>query len=119
MKAQLKAMIVEETSEVLSELYPKPSGEFALDLRLVIGVDGKIGGDDFYLTICTPAYLSQLADECYGVMGCSYLIINHFDYNKIKQIIERYICYATGDSWYQLAMQIGTFARWEFDNYQT
>ncbi|WP_108026769.1 Imm8 family immunity protein [Burkholderia mayonis] len=46
------------------------------------------------------------------------LIVETYDYDVIKALIERYVARSDGDDWASIAAKLSRIGAWEFEDYQ-
>lgn len=76
------------------------------------------GSEAFDIQVCTPAWLkSQCAGEG-PIWGRHMLIVDVYDYEAIKGLIESYVA-RIDDDWATIAMTLSRIGAWEFEDYKT
>jgi len=113
---------------VLREIEPAVPGDFlsegdmaresSLLVRLVIGPEGAQGADNFDLMVSTPGGVAQsLAGDAYR-WGRHMLIVDRIDLDLVSRAVETALRRCEGNTWEEVAVKIGRFAAWEFEDYQ-
>lgn len=72
----------------LDEYTPENKYLFEIDLILVIGIKGKDGGDIFYLTVCSNAWIDEVNRNCHFSSKDGYLIVDEYDFFNIKKSLK-------------------------------
>ena len=91
----------------------------SLLVRLVIGPEEAAEADNFDLMICTPDGVAQsLAGDAYR-WGRHMLIVDRIDLDIVSRAVETILRRCEGKTWEEVAVKIGRFAAWEFEDYQT
>lgn len=105
-----------DIEEDLEVFVPKVQDNFAISIRLLIGLnDGSDASDLFELTICTPKWIeSNHSDPCF-LKGT--LIVSEYNFEKIQIYIEELLKNITGKDWDEKAKNLSYFMNWEFENY--
>ena len=117
MKAVLKNL--ETTLDLdLESFVPSTPDCFGIGVIAFFGVEGEIGEDMFSFTLCTPAWLEDLARRDTGIlMGRHFLIVLKYDFRRIKRFLEDYAAKCEGDTWPEIAEKLGRLGHWEFEDY--
>ncbi|MGH8417290.1 MAG: immunity 8 family protein [Pseudomonas sp.] len=95
---------------------PQNPDNFALSIRVRIGLDCTQGADDFELLICTPRWLEETVWD--ARWGSGLLIVRDFDFPIINRMINDFVSCCEGESWDAIVKQLRKTFSWEFDNYQ-
>jgi hypothetical protein len=117
MKPELKGYYSSDPGfEDLSSYVVPEDGDFSCLLTLLIGRDDSEGADEFYVRVCTPAWLTQhLRETKEGLLdGQHHLFVTRADIALVTGYIKKRLAALQGDDWQLLARQIDTFARWEY-----
>jgi len=102
----------------LESFVPSISECFGIDVTAHFGAEGEPGADLFDFTVCTPAWLEDLARRGSGIlMGRHFLIVLKFDFRRVKRFLEDYATKCDGDSWPEIAEKLGRVGHWEFEDY--
>jgi Immunity protein 8 len=96
----------------------RPAGEdFAVLLQLMVGPQDAAGEEAFSLTVCTAGWLARRAVEEGVVDGRHHLVVARYDWPLIERFIRRRVTAVTGDDWKAIAVKLGRFGQWEFEDY--
>lgn len=118
MKAEIKSLHSLQSEDTLINYWPDDVSSFGTWIRAYIGPQGEAGSEAFDIQVCTPDWLkSQCAAE--GPMwGRHMLIVETYDYDAIKGLIERYVESSEGDDWASIAGKLSRIGAWEFEDYR-
>ena len=118
MTATIKAVEITEVADLdPAKFKPDDPENFSCTFGLTIGPTDGEGGEQFYITVCTP---ERLADECREngfVWGRHRLIVPYFDLEKIYAIITKFVNNCSGTSWHEIATKLARLGAWEFEDY--
>ena len=116
MKAELKYLHSPEIFD-LAHFEPKNRKSFSFLLQIMVGPKGEEGEESFEVEVCTPRWLASNFDEERVILGSSYLIVQGYSYEKLKEFIIKYLDHCTGDNWLEVARKVSRLGQWEFENY--
>lgn len=102
----------------LFDYKPDDPEYFGFPLNLSIGTEGDRGADNFQLMVATPKYIQKMYPGQSAVLLRHFLVVFHYDFNEILDVINRYVRSIQDDSWEKIAAKIGQIALWEFEDYQ-
>lgn len=117
----MKPIIVSlDSSDVIDffDYQPEDPEDFGFPLNLTIGIEGQRGADNFELMVATPKYIQKMYPNQSAILLRHYLIVFHYDFNEILDVINNYVRSIEEDSWDKVAEKIGRIAHWEFEDYQ-
>lgn len=114
MRAELKDVSADDMD--IGSFVPADPKCFSIVLRLRIGVEGSSSGDDFELTICTPAWLQNNIWE--PMWGRHFLVVREFNYQEIVNTISKGVVACVGGDWIEVAGKLARLFAWEFEDYQ-
>jgi hypothetical protein len=117
MRAEIKKIFSLDVKNLV-EFVPDNPSNFSIPLRLVIGPAGETGEETFDVDVCTPEWLMQHFRGDFVVLIRHKILVNSFDFARIKQFIERYVRYCEGDDWNDVAQKLSRLGRWEFEDYR-
>jgi len=119
MNAEIRKLYSLEVEDDLSRYRPMSRDNFGTWIRASIGLAGQLGADNFELLVCTPQWLSQELGRESGIRwGRHSLIVLEYDFAVITNQLQRMVQQCTGPDWHSIAVRIGRFASWEFEDYQ-
>jgi hypothetical protein len=117
MRAEIKKIFSLDVKNLV-EFVPDNPSNFSIPLRLVIGPAGETGEETFDVDVCTPEWLMQHFRGDSVVLLRHKILVNSFDFARIKQFIERYVRHCEGDDWNDVAQKLSRLGRWEFEDYR-
>jgi hypothetical protein len=109
---------VEPDADSLSAWRPE-SADFSLAVRLMVGPVGADGEESFDLTVCTGGWLAAKATTVGVLDARHHLVVDRFHWPTIRQYLDGRIRSCSGKTWDEVTEQIGRFAYWEFEDYET
>jgi hypothetical protein len=87
-------------------------------LQLYVGPAGEPGHESFEVLLVTTAWLVNRLAEQEGVFGAATYFMEEIDVAAALSVLAGRIASMEGDTWEDLGRRIGSFAHWEFDDYQ-
>jgi hypothetical protein len=112
MRARLKSLRCDEIAD-LEGWRPPVASEFALPLVLEVGVLGLRGRERFELLVATPSWLERRHGRQGAVPGRGLLLVFEWDLPRLRGFLAREVERCTGETWPELARQVGRLAEWE------
>jgi hypothetical protein len=112
MRARLKSLRCDEIADLEAWAPPVPD-EFALPLVLEVGVLGQRGRERFELLVATPRWLERRHGRQGAVPGRGLLLVFEWNLPRLKAFLARDVERCTGETWPELARQVGRLAEWE------
>lgn len=100
---------------------PADPASFAFLARLFVGPDGGLGpGETFDVTVCSPEWLSRQCSKDGIWLGLHHVFVNQEEYNDaaLRAWFERRVAAVEGETWADLAVELGRLGGWEFDGYR-
>jgi hypothetical protein len=79
------------------------------------GVDGQESFD----IVCTPKWLLDHHDRNDIVTGRHLLIVFEYSYERLLEKISSLCIECSGQTWQELAVKLGRWGKWEFEDYQS
>ncbi|UOP04173.1 immunity 8 family protein [Conchiformibius kuhniae] len=116
MKPVLKSLDCAEIVQNLAAYRPPEPDNFMLYLALSVGADDGDAADLFYLSVCTPKWLS--AHHRGTLFAKAWLIVECYDFQEIKQAIQKLLNSINGDNWHEIAGKLNRYTDWEFEDYR-
>lgn len=98
--------------------YQPVDEEFGFLLQVIAGPAGQDGEESFDLTVCTPGWLSDKIRPSGMLVGRHLLIVCRYDYLALRHFLVDYCQHCRGDSWGEVAEQLGRLGKWEFEDYR-
>ncbi len=114
--ATLKRLHSPDVSD-LASFVPEHSTKFGFLLQIIAGPLGERGEESFDVVVCTPSLLSERLGPKGFLIGRHHLLMNQYDYPALAQFISDYCKNCRGQSWREVAEQLGRIGKWEFENY--
>ncbi|MES2388674.1 MAG: immunity 8 family protein [Bacteroidota bacterium] len=101
----------------LEKFSPETPDCFGFLLQIMAGPVNNPGCESFDITVCTPLWLIQ-NNKPADILFCQhYLIVFEYSFANIQQKLNKYISVLNGNTWKDLALQIGRIGKWEFEDY--
>lgn len=114
MRAKLKEL---SSPDVDLETYtPEPPDTFGFLLEAYIGLEGSEGADRFEITLCTPQWIGLRLDRGI-IIGRHLLIVSNYNFNAIKDFVEKYCSRCVGNDWDEIAEKVSRLGHSEFEDY--
>lgn len=116
MKATLKQIHSPDID--LDKYWPIDESNFGFLLELSVGLENSKGADIFQLMVCTPDWLKNRNELSKTTWLRHMLLVSEYDIQKITAEINRQIDAIEADSWTDIAVKLGRFCHWEFEDYR-
>lgn len=116
MRAALRCILSIENHD-LSTWHPS-GADFAVGIRLLVGPDDGEGEESFDLTVCSPSWLAERADEEAVYDARHHLVVVAFDFQLLENYLKRRVEACRGTSWDEVAQQVARLGYWEFEDYR-
>jgi hypothetical protein len=97
---------------------PEDPTDFSCTLGLTIGAASENGGEQFYLTVCSPKWLARACEKDGFIWGRHRLIVPEYNLKSITAVVTKFVERRSGESWKEVAEKLSRFASWEFEGYQ-
>jgi Immunity protein 8 len=117
MRAELRRLHSPDIDN-LASYAPNRSDNFGFLLQVMAGPQGREGEESFDVFVCTPDWLKHNRSRSDVIVGRHYLIIFEFDYDRLVKFFERYCFQCSGETWQEVALQLGRLGKWEFEDYK-
>jgi hypothetical protein len=117
MRAQLRRLHSPDI-ENLASYTPNRSDGFGFLLQVMAGPQGREGEESFDVFVCTPEWLKENRGASDVVVGRHHLIVFRYDYDRLKRFLEGYCYQCSGETWQEVAQQLGRLGKWEFEDYK-
>lgn len=115
MRAEIRETYSSDVDD-LSEWLPT-SEAFAVVVRLQIGPAGEPGEESFDVTVCSPSWLGQQAEDAPVLDVRHHLVVREFSWPVIRDYITARVAACTGETWSDVTLKLSRFAYWEFEDY--
>jgi hypothetical protein len=103
----------------LEDFCPSDNVNFHTAVRAIVGIDGEQDGEEaFDFSVCTPAWLASEAERRGYYFVRRQLLVPHWDPDIIRKAIKDFVAPLSGDSWGDIAGELGKVSTWEFENYE-
>jgi hypothetical protein len=103
----------------LAAYIPAEASNFGFLLQVIAGPAGEAGEESFDVMVCTPNWLSDKLGSDGTLLGRHHLLINHYDYPSLERFIADYCSNCRGETWSEVAEQLGRLGKWEFEDYRS
>ena len=117
MRGQLKRLHSPDIDNLVSGI-PRGSDDFGFLLQVMAGPKGQEGEESFDVFVCTPAWLEKNRSQTDLIVGRHYLIVFEYDYERLFGFINTYCSQCSGETWQEVAQQLGRLGKWEFEDYK-
>lgn len=117
MKAEIKGFHSPDVYSI-EKFNPEVENNFCFLLQLLIGPKGERGDETFDIVVCTPQWLLENNKTSDIIFGRHYLIVFEYDFKAICDKLTKYVNNIDGDTWDEIALQVGRIGKWEFEDYQ-
>jgi hypothetical protein len=101
----------------LATYEPEVADTFGFLLQIMAGPSGGDGEESFDVTVCAPQWLAERIGPSV-LIGRHHLIVSRYDFRRLKQFLENYCSKCTGNTWQEVAQQLGRIGKWEFEDYR-
>lgn len=115
MKARLRSVFSSDVDDL--DNWRPPESDFSLVIRLLVGPDTGPGEESFDLTLCTGGWLAAQASAAGCYEPRHHLIVDRFDWRRIRGYIVRRVEGCDGQDWNEVAEKVSRFAYWEFEDF--
>ena len=88
---------------------------WALRLRIVAGPDDGPGEESFDLIVCSLAWVEDQVRRDGLLDGRHHLIVEFYDWQVLREFIERRVRRFEGSSWPDVAERLARLRHWEFE----
>jgi hypothetical protein len=118
-QTKIKSIEITEVRDLDPAKYvPEDPEDFRCTCGLTIGPANSEGGEQFYLTVCSPKALAKAAEKDGFVWGRHYFIVPEYNLKTITGIITKFVSRCSGGTWKDVAGKLSRFVAWEFEDYQ-
>ena len=116
-RAEIRRLHSPDVPNLMTYL-PEDAGDFGFLLQIIAGPVGSAGEESFDVVVCTAGWISHhLGPE--GILaGRHHLVVDTYDYGKLKGFLQRYVEQCSGSSWEEVAIRLGRLGKWEFEDYR-
>lgn len=104
--------------EDLHRFQPSVADNFGFLLQIEVGPAGSDTADTFDIMVCTPEWLKRHNKPTDILIPLNYLIVFEYDFSRIMGFIEKYCSKCSGETWEEVATQVGRLGRWEFEGFK-
>ena len=116
MRAELRRLHSPDVADLAS--WSPDGDQFAILVQLMVGPAGGRGEESFDLTLCGSGWLAHRVRTERIVDARHHLIIDTFDYDRIERYLRQRVADCEGESWAEVARQVGRLGKWEFEDYR-
>jgi hypothetical protein len=75
------------------------------------------GAESFDVTVCTPQWLAEHCPTDAILVGRHHLLVMEYDFARIQSYLRQPIETCVGETWEEVALQVGRLGKWEFEDY--
>ncbi len=90
---------------------------FCAPIRAIFGPHAGDGEESFDFFVCNAKGLERELTRG-DFFGLHYIFVDHYDYRKLRLMIEKLGTRCMADTWNEAAEKLSKYARWEFDDYR-
>jgi hypothetical protein len=84
----------------------------------MVGPIGTDGEESFDVVVCTPRWIERWVRENGPLVGRHHLIVEEYDRPRIQLYLTDEVEACEGETWPDVARQIGRIGKWEFEDYE-
>jgi immunity protein 8 of polymorphic toxin system len=84
---------------------------------MMVGPADSEGEESFDVLVCTTKWLEDRYGREDLVVLRHHVLVHHFDYDGLYDGLRKRVNGCTGDTWQQIAQQVGRIGKWEFEDY--
>jgi len=117
MQAKLKRLHSPDILD-LSGYQPEVGNNFGFLLQIMAGPNEGEGEESFDVVVCTPEWLRRMHNATDIIAGRHYLIVFEYNYDRLSQYLDEYCSRCAGETWQDVARQLGRLGKWEFEDYK-
>ena len=116
MQADLKFVMSCDIDERV--YWPEEEDNFSFTIDATIGSRDENAGDILHFYVCTPkwifANMINKGFDDYGVFGRHMIIVEEYDFDKIKLMLAKLCRDTSGSDWSQIACKLSKHGAWEY-----
>lgn len=99
----------------LTEVKQSQSELFCIEIELQIGPKDTEGTDAFWMTICSPSWLSEeIAKNGKPIALHAHLVCKNFDRETIENRLAALVSSCSGVTWQDACTRLSRYFEWEF-----
>lgn len=102
----------------LPSFKPAIADDFGFPLRAMFGPNNSEGEESFDMLVCTPKWMQQEVWRELIVMGRHYLVVEEYDFDRIRNFIIEFANGCSGETWRDVALKLSRLGFWEFEDYR-
>lgn len=115
--AQLKRLHSPDVYDLASFAPPDPE-RFSFLLQIMAGPAGEDAVESFDVVVCTPKWLDEKLGSSDLIVGRHHLIVRRYNYERLHKFVADSCLQCRGNTWAQVAGQLGRIGKWEFEDFQ-
>jgi len=108
-------------SDTIDSYQPSNPKSFCLWVTATCGPSDGPGGELFQVAICSPeglvASIEDTPNKGFAFMRHR-LVVERWDASLIRRAINDLCRTSTGDTWHDVALRLGRYMLWEFEDYR-
>lgn len=116
-KAELKGFFSPDIDD-LKNFQPLKDDCFGFLLQTLVGPKGEEGEESFDIEIFTPKWLLSRYKKNEILFLRHSIIVFEYNYEKLMERITSSIERCSGETWDEVAEEVGRIGHWEFEDYQ-
>ena len=101
----------------LATYCPEEPKKLCFLLQMMVGPAAQEGAESFDVTVCTPQWLAEHCPTDAILVGRHHLIVMEYNFARIHNYVRQLIEACIGETWEQVALQVGRLGKWEFEDY--
>lgn len=102
----------------LDSFVPEEDDCFGFLLQAFFGPVNSPGEESFDIFVCTPSWLERNLAEESVVSGRHYLFMKRHDLRVLRAYLNKCAQQCDGATWSEVALKLGRFGKWEFEDYK-
>jgi len=117
MRAELKTLDSVDAPLGLASFTPEDPDNFAIEVAATVGSPDAPGGDLFFFSVCTAAWLQSHGGAKGFVFLHGHLLVTRWNYEIVHRAISDLCRHTEGKDWDEVATALSRYGHWEFESY--
>jgi Immunity protein 8 len=114
MRAKLKRLHSPDVDD-LAGFTPDDPGRAGLFIQMMVGPADSDGEESFDVVVCTAPWLQDRYAQDGMVVLRHHVLVHTFEYRDVHDGLRRLVEKCIGDTWEEIANQVGQIGKWEFE----
>lgn len=117
MRAKLKDLLDFDAERLPTD----DPADFMYPVLMFVGARGEPGEEQFQVIVCSPEWLAaQVRRKGKIYDGRHHLVVDvaSFDRQRVRDWLATRVGEFTGETWHEVAQQVGRLGRWEYEDYE-